>query len=184
MGTRSGFGLADSWRGPFPAQAAGSRRSARGLGRGNVPARPDDARRSVPASDRRPAHHRHLLRRILRQPDVGNSLPVHGLARLCAAGHRRSRPRLRDQIPGGGRFAEPAGDGGRLRNCDGEKRLMPKMNLSHFEASLLFALLTSVVLGIITKRTDRERVRYAMYCFACFMGAIFGLSWLMYLGHG
>ena len=61
---------------------------------------------------------------------------------------------------------------------------MPKMNLSHFEASLLFALLTSVVLGIITKRTDRERVRYAMYCFACFMGAIFGLSWLMYLGHG
>ena len=61
---------------------------------------------------------------------------------------------------------------------------MAKMNLSHFEASLLFALLTSVVLGIITKRTDRERVRYALYCFACFMGAIFGLSWLMYLGHG
>ena len=61
---------------------------------------------------------------------------------------------------------------------------MPKVNLSHFEASILFALLTSVVLGIVTKRTDRERVRYAAYSFACFLGAIFGLSWLMYLGHG
>jgi hypothetical protein len=49
---------------------------------------------------------------------------------------------------------------------------------------MLFALLTSVVLGIVTKRTDRERIRYAAYCFVCFLGAIFGLSWLMYLGHG
>lgn len=61
---------------------------------------------------------------------------------------------------------------------------MPKMNLTHFEAAVLFALFTSVVLGIITKRTDRERTRYAAYCFACFIGAIFGMSWLMYLGHG
>ena len=34
---------------------------------------------------------------------------------------------------------------------------MPKMNLSHFEAAILFALLTSIVLGVVTKRTDRER---------------------------
>ena len=61
---------------------------------------------------------------------------------------------------------------------------MPKMTLSHFEASLLFAFFTSIVLGIITKRTDRERARYAAYCFAYFVVAIFGLSWLMYLGHG
>jgi CHASE2 domain-containing sensor protein len=61
---------------------------------------------------------------------------------------------------------------------------MPKMNLSNFEAALLFALFTSVVLGIITKKTDRERVRYAAYCFVCFIAAIFGLSWLMFLGHG
>ena len=59
-----------------------------------------------------------------------------------------------------------------------------KMNLSHFEASVLFALFTSVVLGVATKRTDRERVRYGLYCFAYFMVALFGLSWLMYLGHG
>jgi len=61
---------------------------------------------------------------------------------------------------------------------------MPKMNLSHFEASLLFALFTSVVLGITSKRTDQERARYGLYCFACFVAAIFGLGWLMYLGHG
>ena len=61
---------------------------------------------------------------------------------------------------------------------------MPNLNLTHFEASLVFALFTSVVLGIITKRTDAERVHYALYCFVCFVGALFGLSWLMYLGHG
>ena len=37
---------------------------------------------------------------------------------------------------------------------------MPKMNLSHFEAALLFALFSSIVLGVITKRTDAERIRY------------------------
>jgi ABC-type dipeptide/oligopeptide/nickel transport system permease component len=61
---------------------------------------------------------------------------------------------------------------------------MPKMNLSHFEASILFALFTSIVLGVITKRTDRERIRHAAQTFAYFVVAIFGLSWLMYLGHG
>ena len=57
------------------------------------------------------------------------------------------------------------------------------MSLSHFEAAVLFALITSIVLGIVTKKTDRERIRYAAYCFACFVGTLFGLGWLMYLGH-
>lgn len=61
---------------------------------------------------------------------------------------------------------------------------MPNMSLSHFEASLLFALFTSIVLGVITKNSDPERFRYALYCFGCFAAALFGLSWLMYLGHG
>lgn len=61
---------------------------------------------------------------------------------------------------------------------------MPKMNLSHLEASILFAILASVVMGIVTKRTDRERIMYGVYCFVCFVGALFGLGWLMYLGHG
>jgi hypothetical protein len=61
---------------------------------------------------------------------------------------------------------------------------MPKMTLSHLEASVLFALLASVVMGIVTKRGDRERLLYGVYCFVCFVGALFGLGWLMYLGHG
>lgn len=61
---------------------------------------------------------------------------------------------------------------------------MPKVNLSHFEAAFLFALLTSIVLAVVTKRTDRERLRYGMYCFAWFAAALFGLGWLMYFGHG
>jgi hypothetical protein len=60
---------------------------------------------------------------------------------------------------------------------------MPKMQLSHFEASFLFALFTSVVLGIVTKRTDRDRFHYGFYTFICFLVALFGLGWLMYLGH-
>ncbi|MGD0500379.1 MAG: hypothetical protein ABSC23_18310 [Bryobacteraceae bacterium] len=58
------------------------------------------------------------------------------------------------------------------------------MNLSHFEAAALFSLFTSVVMGIVTKRTDRERFQYGAYVFACFMVALFGLGWLMRLGHG
>jgi hypothetical protein len=61
---------------------------------------------------------------------------------------------------------------------------MPKVNLSHIEAALLFSLYTSIVLGVVTKRTDRERLRYGLFCFACFVVALFGLGWLMYLGHG
>ena len=58
-----------------------------------------------------------------------------------------------------------------------------RMNLSHFEAAALFSLLVSVVLGVVTKRTDRERIEYGVYTFVCFMVALFGLGWLMYLGH-
>jgi hypothetical protein len=60
---------------------------------------------------------------------------------------------------------------------------MPKVNLSHFEAAFLFSLFTSIVLGVVTKRSDRERVRYGLYCFVSFVVALFGLGWLMYFGH-
>jgi hypothetical protein len=59
-----------------------------------------------------------------------------------------------------------------------------KVNLSHFEAALLFSLFTSVVMGIVTKRTDRERLHYGVYVFACFVFALFGIGWLMRIGHG
>ena len=58
-----------------------------------------------------------------------------------------------------------------------------KMALSHFEAALLFALFTSVVMGVVTRNTDRERLHYGIYTFVCFIVALFGIGWLMYLGH-
>lgn len=58
------------------------------------------------------------------------------------------------------------------------------LTLSHLQAALLFALFTSIVMGIVGRDTDQERIRYGAYCFGCFVAAIFGLSWLMYFGHG
>ena len=61
---------------------------------------------------------------------------------------------------------------------------MPKMNLTHFEAAILFALFTSAVMGIVSKKTDSERVRYGLYLFGCFIATLVGLGWLMRIGHG
>jgi hypothetical protein len=57
------------------------------------------------------------------------------------------------------------------------------VRLSHFEATLLFALLISIILGVVTKKTDRERIRYGLTSFGYFLATVFGLGWLMYLGH-
>ena len=58
------------------------------------------------------------------------------------------------------------------------------LSLSHFEAALLFALLTSLVFGVVTKKTDKERIQYGLQTFAYFIIALFGLAWIMKLGHG
>ena len=61
---------------------------------------------------------------------------------------------------------------------------MPKIGLSHFEAAVLFALFASVVLGVVTKKNDRDRLRYGATCFGYFLLALFGIGWAMKLGHG
>jgi hypothetical protein len=61
---------------------------------------------------------------------------------------------------------------------------VPKLNLTHFEASFLFALFTSLVLGVVSRNTDPERLRYGLKSMAYFMLALVGLGWLMYFGHG
>lgn len=58
------------------------------------------------------------------------------------------------------------------------------LSLNHLQVSLLFALVASVILGLVTKRTDQGRVRYGLYCFGCFLLALFGISWFMRLLHG
>ena len=61
---------------------------------------------------------------------------------------------------------------------------MPQLNLDHFETSILFALLASVILGLTTKRTDRERIIYGARCFGWFMLTLFAVGWFMRLLHG
>jgi hypothetical protein len=61
---------------------------------------------------------------------------------------------------------------------------MPKVNLTHFEAALLFAFLTSIVLGVVSRNTDRDRFQYGLKCFGWFLAALFAIGWLMRLGHG
>ena len=59
-----------------------------------------------------------------------------------------------------------------------------QLNLDHFETSLVFALVSSVVLGVVTKRTNESRLHYGLYCFGCFMAALFGIGWFMRILHG
>jgi hypothetical protein len=59
-----------------------------------------------------------------------------------------------------------------------------QISLDHFDVSILFALFASIILGLVTKRTDSERIRYGLYCFGCFMLALFGIGWFMRLLHG
>jgi len=54
---------------------------------------------------------------------------------------------------------------------------MPNMNLTHLEATLLLALLTSVVLGVVSRKTNQERLHYGLRCFGYFLAAVFGLGW-------
>ena len=56
--------------------------------------------------------------------------------------------------------------------------------LDHFTVSILFALFASLILGVVTKRSDRERLSYGLYCFGCFVLALFGIGWFMRLLHG
>ena len=55
------------------------------------------------------------------------------------------------------------------------------MLLSHLMATFLFALFTSVVFGVTSKNTDRERLLYGAWVFALFFFITFGAGWFMYV---
>jgi Na+/H+-dicarboxylate symporter len=58
------------------------------------------------------------------------------------------------------------------------------INLSHLQVAILFAIFTSIVLGVVGRDDDGERLRYGVKVFGYFLVTIFGLGWLMYFGHG
>ncbi len=54
------------------------------------------------------------------------------------------------------------------------------MHLNHFEDMLVFALLVSIGLAFLSKRTARERLTYTIYAFLAFVLVAIALGWLMY----
>jgi len=55
------------------------------------------------------------------------------------------------------------------------------MAIQHFAALLLFSFLVSVVFGVISKDTPRERLIYGAKSFGLFVGIAVALGWVMYL---
>jgi len=54
------------------------------------------------------------------------------------------------------------------------------MVLTHFPALVLFSFLVSVVFGLLSKDTPRERLWYGAKVFAAFIGIALAVGWLMY----
>ena len=54
------------------------------------------------------------------------------------------------------------------------------MNLSHFQALLVFSLLVSTVFALITKNTPREQFRYGVFVFLSFLAVAIAIGWIMF----
>jgi putative Mn2+ efflux pump MntP len=54
------------------------------------------------------------------------------------------------------------------------------MVVSHFTALVLFSFLVSVVFGVLSKNTPRERALYGAKVFGVFVGVALLLGWIMY----
>jgi uncharacterized membrane protein YagU involved in acid resistance len=53
------------------------------------------------------------------------------------------------------------------------------MAISHFTALLLFSFLVSVVFGLISKDTPRDRLAYGARSFGLFVGIALLLGWIL-----
>jgi hypothetical protein len=52
--------------------------------------------------------------------------------------------------------------------------------MGHFAAMLLFAMLVSLALACLARRTTAGRIRYAAKSFLLFIVISVGIAWLMY----
>jgi hypothetical protein len=53
-------------------------------------------------------------------------------------------------------------------------------NLSHFGATVFFALVVSVTFAFLSKRGLAERAQYTLWAFLAFLLVAVGIGWLMY----
>jgi hypothetical protein len=54
------------------------------------------------------------------------------------------------------------------------------MHLNHLFAMILFAVLVSLGLACLGRRTIAERVKHALWLLALFVAVAVGIAWLMY----
>jgi len=54
------------------------------------------------------------------------------------------------------------------------------MKMTHFQALILFALVTSLVFAFLSKQAPRERIRYAIWSFLAFVVIALAIGWLMF----
>lgn len=54
------------------------------------------------------------------------------------------------------------------------------MEISHFYAIVVFAFCVSIVFSLTSKETTKERLRYGLFLFFCFLAVALALGWIMY----
>jgi hypothetical protein len=54
------------------------------------------------------------------------------------------------------------------------------MNITHFQAMILFALAVSLAFAFLSKHEMRDRLRYAVWALVAFLAVAVGIGWLMY----
>ena len=55
------------------------------------------------------------------------------------------------------------------------------LELSHFTAALVFAVLASTVFGITQRTNPRDMFRYGLYCFSLFVCGVLVAGWFMWV---
>lgn len=54
------------------------------------------------------------------------------------------------------------------------------VHVNHLGALMIFAAFVSAAIGILSRRTARGRIRYALWSFALFLMVSIAIAWLMY----
>ena len=56
---------------------------------------------------------------------------------------------------------------------------VPRLDLTHFQAFLLFAVVISVAFGFLGRRRPKDRVKYILWSFFLFLLVGIGIGWAM-----
>jgi heme A synthase len=54
------------------------------------------------------------------------------------------------------------------------------MNLTHFQAMVLFAFIVSLGFAFLSRRRLRSRIRYLIWAFLAFLLVAVAIGWIMY----